>query len=72
MNPEQLQQLINWLNLEIERLNESIDDALKTNNHGRKVQYEGMRDAFSKFLNEFKDTQKEKTKIGAKKISANI
>lgn len=67
MNPEQLQQITNWLNLEIERLNVSISDADKTNNYGRKTQYEGMRDAFAKFLNEFSSSKKENEFSSTKK-----
>ncbi|MES2140841.1 MAG: hypothetical protein V4511_14125 [Bacteroidota bacterium] len=72
MNPEQLEQIINWLNLEIERLNVSIDEADKTNNCGRKTQYEGMRDAFVQFLKEVSNTKKEKVKIDNKNIRTNI
>ncbi|MDO9184545.1 MAG: hypothetical protein Q7W13_00930 [Bacteroidia bacterium] len=72
MNPEQLQQIINWLNLEIERLNLSINEADKTNNYGRKTQYEGMRDAFVQFLKEVSNTKKEKVKPITKNIRTNI
>ena len=74
MNPEQLQQMINWLNLEIVRLNESINEAHETNNYGRKIQYEGMRDAFTKFLIEFNKTKEvtTKLKIFNKRSSNNI
>lgn len=71
MNSEQLEQMINWLNLEIVRLNDSIIDAQQTNNYGRKTQYEGMRDAFTKFLNEFNSTKEEKRMLN-KRSKSNI
>jgi hypothetical protein len=52
MNPDQFQQIMNWLNQQIVHLNESIIEAHQTNNCGRKTQYEGMRDAFMSCLNE--------------------
>lgn len=62
MSPEQLQQMVSWLNLEIVRLNESINDAHQTNNYGRETQYEGMREAFKKFLDEFIIKKEDKLK----------
>ncbi len=62
MNPEQLQQLIKWLNIQIVRLTESIQEAHQTNNYGRELQYQGMRDAFQKFLNKFNNANDEKVK----------
>lgn len=63
MNPEQLQQMIKWLNLQIQHLTESIKEAHQTNNYGREIQYEGMREAFKKFLNKFNSTKDEKEKV---------
>jgi len=51
MKPEQLQEVVHWLNQQIVHLNEAINEAHKTNNLGREVQYEGMRDAFMRCLN---------------------
>lgn len=63
MNPEQLQQMVKWLNLQILHLTESIKEATQTNNYGRKIQYEGMRDAFKKFLVKFTNIKDEKEKL---------
>jgi hypothetical protein len=62
MNPDQLQQMIKWLNLQILHLTESIKEAHQTNNYGREIHYEGMRDAFQKFLNKFNNTKEGKEK----------
>lgn len=51
MNPEQLQEVVTWLNQQITHVNESILEAHRTNNWGRETQYEGMRDAFLRCLN---------------------
>lgn len=51
MNPDQLQQMMHWLNQQIMHLDESIIEAHQTNNCGRETQYEGMRDAFVRCLN---------------------
>ena len=51
MNPDQLKQMMQWLNQQITHLNESIIEAHQTNNCGRETQYEGMRDAFMNCLN---------------------
>ncbi len=50
MNPDQLQQMVNWLNLQIGHLTKSIKEAHRSDNFGRELQYEGMRDAFIVFL----------------------
>jgi|GEM_PF-1431410 len=63
MNPDQFQHMITWLNQQIIRLNESINEARQTNNYGRETQYEGMRDAFIKFLNKLKNTDEQKPKL---------
>lgn len=60
MNTEQLQQMVNWIDQQIMHLNDSIIEAQKSNNYGRKIQYEGMRDAFSKCLGKLKNTKKDK------------
>jgi hypothetical protein len=50
MNPEQLQQMVRWLNQQIVNSNESVNEAHHTNNYSRETQYEGMREAFVKCL----------------------
>ncbi len=51
MNPEQLQQMVKWLNQQIINSNESINTAHQSNNYGRETQFEGMRDAYMRCLN---------------------
>ena len=51
MEQKKLQELINWLNLQINYTSNVISDNEKTRNIGRKIQYEGMRDAFIDCLN---------------------
>ena len=51
MNKEQLQQMIQWLNQQINRSSEFMHEAHQEKNYGRVTQYEGMRDAFSRCLN---------------------
>jgi hypothetical protein len=51
MNPDQLQQMMQWLNQQISHLDDSIIEAQQANNCGRETQYEGMREAFMKCLN---------------------
>ena len=46
MNSEQIQEVVQWLNQQIAHVNEVINEAHRTSNHGRETQYEGMRDAF--------------------------
>jgi len=50
MNPQQIQQMVQWLNQQIIHSNESINEAHQTNNYGRESQFEGMRDAFMRCL----------------------
>ncbi|MES2140843.1 MAG: hypothetical protein V4511_14135 [Bacteroidota bacterium] len=63
MNPEQLQQMVKWLNIQIQHLTDSIKDAHQSNNYGRVIQYEGMREAFEIFLIKFTSTKEKKEKI---------
>jgi hypothetical protein len=51
MNPEQLQQMVSWLNQQLIHVNDSINEAHLTHNYGRETQFEGMRDAFMRCLN---------------------
>lgn len=51
MKPEQLQEMVHWLNQQIAHINESLKQAQDANNYGRESQYEGMRDAFMRCLN---------------------
>ena len=50
MEKEQLQQLVRWLNDQINQSNTIINDAQKTANYGKSTLYEGMREAFVKCL----------------------
>lgn len=60
MDTDQLQNMINWLNLQIGHLNKAIKEAHQANNYGRELQYEGMRDAFIIFLIKYVNTNGEK------------
>jgi hypothetical protein len=51
MKPEQLQEMVQWLNQQIAHINNSINEAHTECNYGRESQYEGMRDAFMRCLN---------------------
>jgi hypothetical protein len=51
MKNEQLQEMIIWLNAQIEHSSTVINDSKKSSNFGREAQYEGMRDAFIRCLN---------------------
>ncbi len=57
MKPEQLQEMVHWLNQQIAHINESMKVARTENNWGRESQYEGMRDAFIRCLKKL-DTAK--------------
>ncbi len=72
MNIEQLQQMVQWLNQQIEHLNESIIAAHQTNNYGRKIQHEGMRDAFMKCLEKINIEKGEKGKIKTKTSNKSV
>jgi hypothetical protein len=50
MKPEQLQEMVQWLNQQIVHINQSINKAHAESNYGRESQYEGMRDAFVRCL----------------------
>ncbi|MCW3102957.1 MAG: hypothetical protein JWO09_1397 [Bacteroidetes bacterium] len=51
MKPEQLQEMVQWLNQQIAHINHAINEAHNESNYGRESQYEGMRDAFMRCLN---------------------
>lgn len=51
MNPEQLQQMVKWLNQQIINSNESMNEAHYTNNYCKETQFEGMKEAYLKCLN---------------------
>ncbi len=72
MNPEQLQQMVKWLNLQIQHLTDSIKEAHQSNNYGRAIQYEGMREAFEKFLQKFTSTKEEKEKVKNKQSRSSL
>ncbi len=50
MDQQKLQQLIRWLNEQINTANVTINEAQRTQNYGRLVIYEGMRDAYVRCL----------------------
>lgn len=52
MNKEQLQQMIVWLNKQIELSSCWMNEAHEEMNYGKETRLEGMRDAFLKCLNE--------------------
>jgi hypothetical protein len=56
MKPEQLQEMVQWLNQQIAHINHSINQAQLESNYGRESQYEGMRDAFMRCLNKLTTT----------------
>ncbi len=51
MNSEQIQQMVQWLNQQIEQSNESIKEARLSNEFEKETEFEGMRDAFMRCLN---------------------
>jgi hypothetical protein len=52
MDNQKLQQIIRWLNDQINTANVTINEAQRNQNYGRLVIYEGMRDAYVKCLSE--------------------
>ncbi len=51
MNPEQIQQMLRWLNQQIINSNESMNEAHQTNSYCKETQCEGMKEAYLKCLN---------------------
>ena len=51
MKSEKLQELIRWLNDQINHANGVIEESQRNRNYGRESQYEGIRDAFMRCLN---------------------
>ncbi len=51
MNPEQKQQIVQWLNQQIVHSNETVNEAHQSNQFEKETQFEGMRDAFMRCLN---------------------
>ena len=51
MEKKQLQELINWLTIQINYTGKVINESHDVSNIGREVQYEGMRNAFMECLN---------------------
>ncbi|HVA99023.1 MAG TPA: hypothetical protein VNG53_09015 [Bacteroidia bacterium] len=51
MKSEKLQELIRWLNDQINHANGVIEESQRNHNYGRESQYEGIRDAFMRCLN---------------------
>lgn len=54
MTLEQLKEMVIWIESQIEYLEMSIEEAQQTNNFGRKLQHEGMRNGFVNCLNKLK------------------
>lgn len=50
MNPEQLQQMVKWLNQQIINSNESMNEAHEMSNYCKETEYEGMKEAYQKCL----------------------
>lgn len=71
MSLEQLQVLVKWLEHQISYLESSIENAQETNNHGRKLQHQGMKEAFVKCLNQL-NKQVRKKNMGKPPIPNNI
>ncbi len=70
MSLEQLQQMVDWLENQIAYLDGSISEAQQANNYGRKLQHEGMRDAYSKCLSQLNKSIKKKA--ASKAAQSNI
>jgi hypothetical protein len=51
MSNDKLQNILNWLNEQIRYANETINESKRTQNYGREIQYEGVRDALMRCLN---------------------
>lgn len=54
MTIEQLKETVVWIESQITYLEVSIQEAQETNNFGRKLQHEGMRNGFINCLNKLK------------------
>lgn len=54
MTLEQLKEMVVWIEGQIAYLEMSIQEAQQTNNFGRKLQHEGMRNGFVNCLNKLK------------------
>lgn len=54
MTLEQLKEMVIWIEGQIAYLETSIQEAQQTNNFGRKLQHEGMRNGFVNCLNKLK------------------
>jgi hypothetical protein len=52
MDKQKLDQIIRWLNEQINVANSTINEAQRTHNYGRLVIYEGMRDAYQRCLSQ--------------------
>ena len=55
MNKEQLQQMIVWLNRQIEFSSDCINSAHVEMNYGKETRLEGMRDAFAECLSKLEN-----------------
>ena len=52
MNKERVQEMINWLQMQIDHSKEIINQSQQVGNFGREAQYEGMREAYMQCLNQ--------------------
>jgi len=50
MKQEHIQDLISWLQRQVEFSSEIINQARETQNYGKETQYEGMREAYLKCI----------------------
>lgn len=50
MNPEQLQQMVRWLNQQIINSSESLNEAHQLNNYCKQTEFEGMKEAYQRCL----------------------
>lgn len=72
MSIEQLQVLVKWLERQIDYLESSIESAEETNNHGRKLQHQGMKEAFAKCLDQLNKQQARKKNMVKQSVTTNI
>lgn len=52
LNPEQIKEMMNWLQSEIQKISKDINRFHATGNYSRAERAEGARDAYYKCLNE--------------------
>ena len=52
MNPERVQEMVRWLQMQIDHAKEVINESRKEGNFGREAQYEGVREAYMQCLSQ--------------------